>query len=153
MCGIVSFKRGDAFFRANKVIVKKDNPDVCEAVVTGSEDFHVTIENDESGSIRTICSCPKLASFQKDCQHIAAVLLLIYEHQRQGIIPSRPSEDHTNPSTSQVLTEGLMTLFNDQPVRSSGHQLHFEKRKVLDVEFTCKPITIGKGRQMFGIEM
>ena len=78
----------------------------------GSEDFHVTIEKDESGSIRTTCSCPKLASFQKDCQHIAAVLLLIYEQQRQRHLPNHPSEHHTNSST-QVLTEGLMTLFNE----------------------------------------
>ncbi|MCQ6276216.1 DEAD/DEAH box helicase [Bacillus sp. V3B] len=153
MCGIVSFKRGDAFFRANKVIVKKNRSEVCEATVTGSEDFHVIIEKDESGRIRTTCSCPKLASFQKDCQHVAAVLLLLYEHQRQGIIPTRPSEHYSDSSTSQVLTEGVMSLFNDSPVRSSGQQLHFEKRKVLDVEFTYKPITIGKGRKMFGVEM
>lgn len=153
MCGIVSFKRGDAFFRANKVIVKKDSPDVCEATVIGSEDFHVTIEKDASGKIGATCSCPKLASFQKECQHIAAVLLLLYEHQRQGTIPNLPREHHANSSTSQALTDSLLTLFNDQPVRSSRHQLHFEKRKVLDVEFTYKPITIGKGQQMFGIEM
>ena len=56
-------------------------------------------------------------------------------------------------SANQHLTKGLLTLFNDQPIRSSGHQLHFENRKMLHVEFICKLVTIGKGRQMFGIEV
>ena len=45
MCGAVSFKRGDAFYRANKVTFKTYSPDGCEATVTGTEDFHVTITN------------------------------------------------------------------------------------------------------------
>ncbi|MFB9760617.1 DEAD/DEAH box helicase [Ectobacillus funiculus] len=153
MCGTVSFKRGDAFYRANKVTFENYSPDNCEATVTGTEDFHVTIEKNESGGFRTKCSCPALASFQRDCQHIAAVLLSIYEHQRQGTIPIGPSERQSGSSTNQALTEGLLTLFNEQPIRSSGHQLHFENRQVLDAEFTCKHITMGKGRNMFGIEV
>ena len=153
MCGTVSFKRGDSFYRANKVIFEKYGPDRCEATVTGMEDFHVTIEKDENGGLQTKCSCPTLASFQKDCQHIAAVLLSIYEHQRQGTIPIIPSERPSDTSTNQALAEDVMTLFNDRSKPLSGHQLHFEKRKVLDVEFTCKPVRIGKGRYMFGIEV
>ncbi|CRK82126.1 DEAD/DEAH box helicase [Neobacillus massiliamazoniensis] len=143
MCGNVSFKRGDYFYRMNKVTFQQYLPDRCQATVTGDEAFHVTIETDANGELRTECSCPKLASFDLDCQHIAAVLLAIYEHQRQGTIPT----------TNQELTEGLLTLFTDQPVRSSGHQLHFEKRKVLDVEFICRPVAIGTGSYLFGIEM
>ena len=92
MCGTVSFKRGDAFYRANKVTFEKYSPDGCEATVTGTEDFHVTIQKDENGGLHTKCSCPTLDSFQKDCQHIAAVLLSIYEHQRQGTSPIGLSE-------------------------------------------------------------
>ncbi|MDQ0219769.1 helicase SNF [Peribacillus cavernae] len=153
MCGTVSFKRGDAFYHANKVTFEKYSPDGCEATVTGMEDFHVTIETDADGGFRTKCSCPALASFQRDCQHIAAVLLSVYEYQRQGTSPAGSREGQSGSSTNQALTEGLLTLFNDQPTRSSGYQLHFEKRKVLDAEFTCKPVTIGKGRHMFGIEV
>ncbi|GAA3325164.1 hypothetical protein GCM10020331_055920 [Ectobacillus funiculus] len=154
MCGTVSFKKRRRFFyRANKVTFENYSPDNCEATVTGTEDFHVTIEKNESGGFRTKCSCPALASFQRDCQHIAAVLLSIYEHQRQGTIPIGPSERQSGSSTNQALTEGLLTLFNEQPIRSSGHQLHFENRQVLDAEFTCKHITMGKGRNMFGIEV
>ncbi|WP_066070489.1 DEAD/DEAH box helicase [Neobacillus soli] len=147
MCGAVSFKRGDYFCRTNKVTFEQYRPDHCQATVTGEEMFHVTIEMDANEKIRTKCSCPKLASFDKDCQHIAAVLLAIYEHQCQGTIPTL-----TNTS-NQELTEGLLNLFTNQPARLSGHQLHFEKREVLDVEFTCKPVKIGNGQNIFGIEM
>ena len=67
-------------------------------------------------------------------------------------VPIDPSEHQSDSSTNQELTEGLLTLFNDQPIRSSGHQLHFENRQVLDAEFTCKPVTIGEGQYMFGID-
>ncbi|WHY87154.1 DEAD/DEAH box helicase [Neobacillus novalis] len=145
MCGMVSFKRGDYFYRSDKVTFEDYQPNRCQATVIGEEKFHVTIATDDHEDILTECSCPKLASFSKDCQHIAAVLIAIYDHQRQGTIPST--------SANQGLTEGLRTLFSEPPVRSSGHQLHFEKRKVLDVEITCKPVAISNGQYLFGIEM
>ncbi|MFJ7850174.1 SNF2 helicase associated domain-containing protein [Peribacillus sp. NPDC097224] len=147
MCGTVSFKRGDAFYRANKVLFDSYGPSGCEATVSGVEDFHVTIDVDKTGGFHTKCSCPTLASFSKDCQHIAAVLLAVYHHQRQGTVPTLQSE------SSQELTDGLLSLFNHQPVRSSGHQLHFENREVLDTEFICKPVMVSKGQYMFGVEM
>ncbi|MFD2680562.1 DEAD/DEAH box helicase [Bacillus seohaeanensis] len=153
MCGTVSFKRGDSFYRANKVIFEHYSTESCKATVIGTEDFHVTIEKDVSGDLYTKCSCPTLASFQKDCQHIAAVLLSIYEHQRQGSVSIGSSERPSNSSTNQALAEDFLTLFHDHPIRSSGHQLHFENRQVLDTAFTCKPVTIDKGRHIFGIEV
>lgn len=147
MCGIVSFKKGDAFYRANKVTFESYTSDSCKAVVAGIEDFHVTIKKDANGGLLTKCSCPQLASFQFDCQHIAAVLLSIYELQRQEGASLR------EPSTNQGLTEGLLSLFSDQPVRASGHQLHFENRQVLDVEFTCKPIPLDNDIHMLAIQM
>lgn len=147
MCGTVSFKRGDYFYQTNKVTFEQYLPDRCQAMVTGEEDFHVTVETGANHEILTNCSCPKLASFTKDCQHIAAVLIAIHEHQQKGTIPM------VSNSTNHNLTEGLLTLFTDQPVRSSGHQLHFEKRNVLDIEFTCIPVDVGKGRYLFAIEM
>lgn len=153
ICGTVSFKKGDSFYRSNNVTFENYCPDGCKATVTGKEDFHVFIEKDESGGLRTKCSCPALASYKMDCQHIAAVLLSIYEHQRHGTIPIGPGGENSDSSTSQALTEELLTLFNDQPKRSAGQQLHFEKRQVLDAEFICKPVNIGKGRYLFGIEV
>lgn len=139
MCGTVSFKRGDSLFRANKVTIENFSLDYCEATVRGNEDFFVTIEKDFAGGIRTKCSCPKLASIKNDCQHIAAVLLTIYEQ-------------HTSEQ-NKGLTEGLLKLFNDRPKRASRHQLHFENRQIIDAEFTIIPVNVGNGSYMFGIEM
>ncbi|HZG70989.1 MAG TPA: SNF2 helicase associated domain-containing protein, partial [Chondromyces sp.] len=152
-CGIVSFKKGEAFYRASKVEFEKYSGDRCEAIVTGAEDFSVMVEKDLFGDFHTTCSCPTLASFQKDCQHVAAVLLAICEHQRQGTTPAGSNEHQTDLFTNKKLTEGLLTLFGNQPTRPSGHQLHFEKRQVLDAEFTCRLAAIGEGQQMFGIEV
>ncbi|WP_066296417.1 DEAD/DEAH box helicase [Bacillus sp. FJAT-29937] len=143
MCGAVSFKRGDSFYRAGKVIINKYSHNRCEATVIGTENLHVTIEKDHAGGIQTACSCPKLASVKNDCQHIAAVLLAVYDRQRQG----------AELMQNDLLTDGLLRLFNDQPVRSSGEQLHFENRQVLAAEFICKPVEMGQGSWMMGVEV
>ncbi|KKI89541.1 helicase SNF [Bacillus sp. SA1-12] len=145
MCGTVSFKRGDSFYRANKVKFKSYTSNCCEAVVEGTEDFHVTISKEPNGKIQTECSCPTLASFKNDCQHIAAVLLALAKKQHSGA----PVESSTN----QGLTEGLMTIFKRRPSRSSGSQLHFENRQVLDLEFICKPVMVRKEQNLFAVEI
>ncbi|WP_058308996.1 DEAD/DEAH box helicase [Gracilibacillus massiliensis] len=147
LCGTISFKRGSAFYRANKVAIETYTSDRCEATVAATEDFHVTIESKDGGDFRTECTCPTLPSFQNDCQHIAAVLLMIHEYQRKGIIPQ------VDTSTNQNLTEGLMNIFQKGPTRGSGQQRHFENRQQLNLVFTCKPMTIDKQQYLFGIEI
>ncbi|MEH7222880.1 DEAD/DEAH box helicase [Bacillus sp. JJ1566] len=149
MCGTVSFKRGDAFYRTNKVTFTEYRPDKCKATVKGAEEFHVSIEKNTSRKLVATCTCPSLANFDKDCQHIAAVLIAIHEQQNQ-----EPSEFHeTLSSENGKLTNEFMSLFIDRPTRSSGHQLHFEKREVLDVRFTCKPVRISNEQTLFGVEI
>ncbi|MBL4951541.1 DEAD/DEAH box helicase [Neobacillus sp. YIM B02564] len=144
MCGTVSFKRGDYFYYSNKVSFEEYLPERYRATVIGEEKFHVTVEAGATGEIHTECTCPKLASFDKACQHVAAVLIAIHDYRQQGITPDLSKSE---------LTEGLLSLFDDQPVRSSGHQLHFEKRTVLDVELICRPVSAGKDSYLFGIEL
>ncbi|WP_249595425.1 DEAD/DEAH box helicase [Peribacillus frigoritolerans] len=153
MCGAVSFKRGEAFHRANKVTFESYRHDGCEASVRGKEDFQVTIEVDAVGGFQTKCSCPALASFHRDCQHIAAVLLSVYDHQRDGTVPESLHAAGSDAIAHEKLSEGLLTLFNNQPVRKSGHQRHFEKRTMLETEFTCKPVWMGMEQYMLGLEM
>ncbi|MGN8646282.1 SNF2 helicase associated domain-containing protein [Gracilibacillus sp. HCP3S3_G5_1] len=148
MCGNISFKRGTSYHQANKVTFHQYTPDSCEATVEGSENFHVTIQN-AGDKIKTACTCITLPSFTHDCQHIAAVLVAINEHQRQGTVPIVESKMKEN----QDLTEGLKTIFHHQPIRSSSHQAHFENRQVLHLFFTCKPIPINKEQYMFGIQV
>ncbi|WP_442598709.1 DEAD/DEAH box helicase [Neobacillus sp. D3-1R] len=147
LCGTVSFKRGDSFYRNHKVTLLTYSPDLCEATVTGGEDFYVTIKKNVHGGFSTKCSCPKLASFQKDCQHIAAVLLAIQDKQRQKVLHQDSDIEH------QELSNGLLTLFNDKPNRSSGHQRHFENREVLDVEFTFQPVSLGNEEHLFTVKL
>ena len=64
MCGAVSFKRGEAFYRANKVTFESYHPDGCEATVKGMEDFHVTIEVDAVGGFRRNAAVLRLLPFK-----------------------------------------------------------------------------------------
>ncbi|RFB17083.1 helicase SNF [Bacillus sp. HNG] len=148
MCGTVSFKRGDAFYRTNKVAFTEYGLDQCKATVKGTEDFHVSIEKDTNGKLKATCTCPSLANFDKDCQHIAAVLIAIHEQQSQ-----EPFEfSMIKTSKTEKLTSDFMTLFLDQPTRSSGHQLHFEKREVLDARFIFHPVKVAN-EILFGVEI
>ncbi|WP_404328746.1 SNF2 helicase associated domain-containing protein [Mesobacillus maritimus] len=149
-CGTVSFKRGDAFYRGNHVVFKEHSLTLCKAIVKGVEDFQVTIEKQEDGRLHTSCSCPKLSSFQKDCQHIAAVLISIYEQRRETSNESLPKAD-TKPEPE--ITESFLTLFDDQSKRKSVHQLHFENREVLAVQLIFKPVTEENGQSMMGISL
>ncbi|MFZ3580094.1 SNF2 helicase associated domain-containing protein [Virgibacillus sp. DJP39] len=142
MCGIVSFKRGDSFYRANKVTFKSYSPDKCEAVVTGTEDFHVTVEKNDKDGFHTQCSCPTLPSFKNKCQHIAAVLLAVSKQKNSQA-----------ESNNQVLSEDLINLFTDRPARLSSKQFHFEERELVDAVFTCKPIHIGNGHYLIELEI
>lgn len=149
MCGTVSFKRGDAFYRTNKVLLTDYGSNKCKAIVKGAEDFHVTIEKNGQGKLETTCSCPSLANFDKECQHIAAVLIAIHEQQNQEPL----AFDEIQTSTNEKLTNDFMTLFTNRPLRSSGHQLHFEKREVLNVRFTCKPVKVSNEQVLIGLEI
>jgi SNF2 family DNA or RNA helicase len=153
LCGTVSFKRGDSFYRSNKVSFIHYSSGRCEAVVNGSEQFQVTIEKNIDGGFRTSCSCPKLDSFQKDCQHVAAVLISIEEHTRKGTFPSVENENLIESGSTKEMTDRLLSIFNNHPKRPSGQQLHFENRKVIDAEFICIPVLIAEERYLFGMKI
>lgn len=151
LCGPVSFKRGNSFYRSNKVVIHEYRPDYCKAVVEGVENFYVTVARDSKNGVNTECSCPVLANFQKACQHTAAVLLAIAELQRQD-----NSYLHTQQSQQSgygEITEEFMTLFQEPPAQKSSQQRYFEKRTVLDVQFTCKPFAVSEHQYMIGIEL
>ncbi|MFS0690896.1 DEAD/DEAH box helicase [Sporosarcina sp. 179-K 8C2 HS] len=135
LCGSVSFKRGEMFYRAGKLTIEQYSDTYCDAIVEGKENFRVIIDLSDK-ELRSECSCPILPFYKYKCQHVAAVLIEMME-RRSGEEPN--------------LTEGLLSLFNEKP-RSSGHQLHFENREVLDLQFTLKPVATGK-KHMLGIEV
>ncbi|MEK5037654.1 DEAD/DEAH box helicase [Sporosarcina sp. FSL K6-3457] len=134
ICGNSSFKRGEAFHRSGKVTIEQYTGTHCQATVAGTESFYVTIDDDGEDGIRTECSCPSLPFYPHKCQHVAAVMHAIIGFDEPTI------------------TDGLLSLFNEKPLRSTGHQLHFEDREVLDLLFTWMPVAV-KGGHMLGIEI
>ncbi|WP_342512427.1 DEAD/DEAH box helicase [Sporosarcina sp. FSL K6-1522] len=134
MCGNSAFKKGEAFYRSGKVTIEHYTGTHCQAIVAGTENFTVTIDDDGEDGIRTACSCPSLPFYPFKCQHVAAVLHAVIEFDKPSV------------------TDGLLSLFNEKPTRSTGQQLHFEDREVMDLLFTWMPVAV-KGGHMLGIEM
>ncbi|AGX02386.1 MULTISPECIES: DEAD/DEAH box helicase [Bacillus] len=147
-CGLVSFRKGDSFYRSKKVVFSLYEPEYCEADVMAAEDFHVIIQGDGKGGYHADCSCPRLASVKTDCQHIAAVLLAILDHQKKGTVPLADVERAGHES----LAESLLTIFEKEHSRSSGEQLHFEDRQPAEASFSCMPVSLADGSTMLGIE-
>ncbi|WP_421385163.1 SNF2 helicase associated domain-containing protein [Bacillus salacetis] len=137
MCGSVSFKRGEVYYKNNAVEIEDYQHNYCKAIVKGGERFEVIVTKDAHGDIHTNCSCPKLASFTLECQHVAAVLLAIKDRQQGG----------------QDLADGFLNLFNNKNKKTSGYQRHFETRTILDVEFTIKPVLTNEDAYLFGMEL
>lgn len=148
-CGAVSFKRGEAFYRNHKVVIDTVTDDALEATVKGTEDFLVHLEKNKSGFTAT-CSCPKLSSFQKECQHIAAVLMT----WQQKLQHEQVEEMVDFEQQSGELSEGILGLFGAPvPTPKSGRQRHFENRIVLMPAFHCLEVTNEIENAMFGIEL
>ncbi|MBS8263612.1 helicase SNF [Mesobacillus boroniphilus] len=149
LCGTVSFKRGDAFYRADKVEFTDYNEKRVNATVTGADVFHVTVTETGDRRFTTECTCPKLASVKHECQHVAAVLLALLDKQKQGTSTAIKNNDQLGDG----LAEGLLTIFSEGPRRTSGHQLHFETRKILNTVFNIEPIEISNDQMMLGVSM
>ncbi|MBO7745721.1 SWIM zinc finger family protein, partial [Paenibacillus sp. MWE-103] len=92
MCGRLSYKRGEAAFRAGKVAVTYYDAAAgrCEATVEQQDAFDVALRIDEDGDVAARCSCPSLSSYDKYCSHVAAVLLLIHDARQTGRAPGAP---------------------------------------------------------------
>ncbi|MDM5461957.1 SNF2 helicase associated domain-containing protein [Bacillus cereus] len=152
VCGETSYKRGEAYYKSNKVIINHydENKEICEATVKGNEDFHVTVEKAKKGDVVAKCSCPSLASFQTYCQHVAAVLIQInYNQQTGGMLPISSG----NMSKNERLTSGMFQLFAEQPLRPKSKQHRFDTREILDIEFNCTPVVTKNGGALLGVQL
>lgn len=148
VCGETSYKRGEAYYKSNKVIINHydENKEICEATVKGNEDFQVTVEKAKKGDVVAKCSCPSLASFQTYCQHVAAVLIQINYNQQTGGMSSANNRN-------DQLTSGMFQLFADKPLRPKSKQHRFDTREILDVEFICTPVATRSGGALLGIQL
>lgn len=165
LCGQISYERGEVYYRAKKVTFTNYNPEtsIYEATVKGNSNFQVTIEINRKGDVDAECTCPTLNSYDNYCQHIAAVLLNIMDIQQNsfsgGTEHIEPkiaiSTDRTSESSAEniQLTNDVLRLFGDKPLRTSSTQTLFDTRTILNVEFTCRSFPYDYRKYMFGIEM
>lgn len=82
LCGTVSFKKGQTFYQTGKVNFLQYTDVYGEAVVNSTEQFVVRVEKEGTGQFKTSCSCPTLGNFSKSCQHVAAVLIAIFNKNK-----------------------------------------------------------------------
>ncbi|WP_433742309.1 SNF2 helicase associated domain-containing protein [Falsibacillus pallidus] len=147
-CGTVSFKRGEAFYRSNKIEMKSADNQTCKAVVRGTEDFFVSVRKGQKEEFSAMCSCPSLASFDRDCQHIAAVLIYILQQNKMTSAAPAPAA-----FAEDRMADQWISLFDNKPRRTSGQQNHFEDRAVLDIEFTCTVLHVGGESPLLAISV
>lgn len=162
-CGKTSYDKGEAHYQAGKVTFTYSDSETgfYQATVKGKDSEQVTLRAEPDGNVQAECTCPTLSSYPLYCQHIAAVLLSLYDIQQQGsssmsLSSAKPhSEDELlRSSTGEFeLTNFMLDLFTDKPLRPSRARPHFDSRTSLDVEFTCRLVANGYKRYMFNIEM
>ncbi|MFY4776148.1 SNF2 helicase associated domain-containing protein [Metabacillus sp. RGM 3146] len=150
-CGSVSYKRGDAIRRSNKVKFEEYRDDGCRAMVQSTEEFSVSINAIPEGGFQAECSCPKLVSFNRDCQHIAAVLLALKDYQSSKTIPELQYEIPSAPYDG--LAEGLLRVFHSRPIQQAAELNYFEQRKVLNASFHLQPALAEKDAFLFQIKI
>ncbi|WP_232698492.1 DEAD/DEAH box helicase [Brevibacillus daliensis] len=91
LCGRISYERGKAYHRAQKVMITSYDPDVqhYEATIYGKDSYNVTVNLDRHGNVNATCSCPSLSTYEQYCQHVAAVLISMYDMHQTEQLPMR----------------------------------------------------------------
>ncbi|WP_047152090.1 DEAD/DEAH box helicase [Aneurinibacillus tyrosinisolvens] len=165
LCGQISYERGEAYYQAGKVTLTNYIPEttIYEATVKGKSSFQVTVKINRNGDVDAECTCPTLDSYDNYCQHIAAVLLNIMDIRQEGfsggtgyVEPRFAVSTARTSGTSEgdlQLTNSMLGLFGDKPLRPRNTRALFDTRALLDVLFTCRPFPYGYRKYMFGIEI
>lgn len=138
LCGTVSFKKGQTFYQTGKVNFLQYTDRYGEAVVKSTEQFVVRVEKDGAGQFKTSCSCPSLDDFSKSCQHVAAVLIAIFNRNKNNGQSLQADENSENP----ILEDSFLSIFKQQTGQPTSQQRHFEKREIMDVKFVLTPVQL-----------
>jgi len=162
LCGRLAYEKGEVYVRERKVTLMQYDPDygVYEAVVSGWEDFAVSIEFAQDRGMEASCTCPSLSSYENYCQHIAAVLIHLHEHAEYGTMlrsySSTPPSYGGRESLRQHAAKSMLDLFQGSDKEKSQAQIgriRFDTRETLDVEFMLRPYPYGFRQFLFGIEL
>lgn len=159
-CGRIAYEKGEAYFRERKIelVVCDDEFGVYQGIVHAKEDFTVTIQDEPRKELQVACTCPSLSSYDHYCQHIAGVLIFLYENKNRYQSPRsleyRKQQD--SPSRDAYVAKSVLDLFQVQAKQKKVALLgrsRFDTRETLDVEFHIKTIPYGYRQCMFGMEM
>lgn len=79
LCGQTAYKKGRSYILGGKIRLSPDLNDdrLIKGVVTGRDEFHVSVRQEQDGEILASCSCPPVGFVKTYCHHIAGVLLAI----------------------------------------------------------------------------
>lgn len=138
LCGQAAYKKGRAFIQAGKIRLTPDpNEDrLIKGTVTGRNEFHVSVKQESDGEILASCSCPPIGFVKTYCHHIAGVLLAIDDMQQRE-----------NP------TAKMLDLFARQTAGTKGRRQYFDKRQMLQVEFSFLPVLLDETGYVLGLRL
>lgn len=162
-CGPYAYqKKGERLCRTNKIHFTRFDAETNEytAEVNGTDGHEVQLTFDWDGKPKAQCTCPSLSSFETFCQHIAAVLIRLYDIQQAGespapLNPANVQPGETPESIEHVpIAERILGLFDDKPIRPIHNRTLAETRTPLAVEFILKLLAFNKKKTaLFGIEV
>ncbi|MBM7664462.1 SNF2 family DNA or RNA helicase [Solibacillus kalamii] len=149
LCGTVSFKKGQTFYQTGKVNFLQDTDVYGEAVVNSTEQFVVRVEKEGTGQFKTSCSCPTLGNFSKSCQHVAAVLIAIFNNNKNKAQSIQVDENAGN----LISENSFLSIFKQETIQTTRQQSHFEKREILEVQFLLTPVQLSEQDPFFSIQL
>ncbi|AIQ15156.1 DEAD/DEAH box helicase [Paenibacillus durus] len=160
-CGPYAYQKGERLCRTNKIHFMRFDTEVNEytAEVNGPSRHEVQLTFDWNGKPNAVCTCPTLGSFDSFCHHIAAVLIRLYDIQLAGdsTAPQIPADAGPGITPGRAepvpITERILRLFDDKPVRPIHNKTLTETRIPLKVEFILKLLAVGNNTALFGIEL
>ncbi|WP_142830378.1 DEAD/DEAH box helicase [Planococcus soli] len=138
LCGQAAYKKGRAFIQAGKIRLMPDaNEDrLIKGIVTGRNEFHVSVRQESDGEVLASCSCPPVGFVKTYCHHIAGVLLAIDDMQQRE-----------NPTTK------MLDVFARQTAGAKGRRQYFDKRQTLQVEFSILPVPLDGAGYVLGLRL
>ncbi|SMG49130.1 DEAD/DEAH box helicase [Paenibacillus aquistagni] len=157
LCGTSAYRRGEAYFREHRV--KKEeyrtSDGVYQAIVRGSDPYHVHIAFDGDKVAHAACTCPAYGTYRSYCKHIAATLLDIRAMERGEHAGGAAEEEPATPiRPAQRAASQLISLF--EGIEEDHLELREEEAEAripLTVEYACRfAQPIGQPPQ-FGIEI
>lgn len=149
LCGTVSFKKGQTFYQTGKVNFLQYTDVYGEAVVNSTEQFVVRVEKEGTGQFNTTCSCPTLGNFSKSCQHVAAVLIAIFNNNKNKAQSMQVDENVGN----LISENSFLSIFKQETIQTTRQQSHFEKREILEVQFLLTPVQLSEQDPFFSIQI